>query len=100
ISGTAVSFAAFLTLLAQDRLVNAEASASMRHLMSRTKTFPPGLDHTPPHDFFFNNGSYNRSFFKEGLVSVKLTPDEIFAKIGIGSSMQTGSELCDECALV
>jgi hypothetical protein len=110
ISGTAVSFAALLTLIAQDRLVNPEASSSMRHLMSRTKVFPPGLDHTPPHDFFLNNGSYNTSFFKQGLklfnlfregvTSPQFTPDEIFSKIGIGTSMQTGAELRSESALV
>ena len=60
ISANAASIAALLTLMAQGRLVNQEASASMKHLMGKQKT---GLTNNRGRAV----GSYTRSFFREGL---------------------------------
>jgi hypothetical protein len=72
VSGTPASIASLFTLMAQDRLVSKQASLQMRGLTSRRKTSVPG-------------GSFNRSFFKEGLRAVGIRPKEFHAKIGIGN---------------
>lgn len=74
VSGTTASVASLFTLMAQDRLVSKNASASMRQLTSRMK---PSL----------RNGSFNISFFKQGLDAVSgMRPRAVHAKIGIGAA--------------
>lgn len=79
ISGTAASIASLFTLMAQDKLVSKSASASMRELTNR-------------HKRNITDGSFNRSFFEDGLdagVSAsggRMSPDHVHAKIGIGAA--------------
>ena len=70
VSATACSVAAVLTLLEQDRLVNRDASAGMKHLISKMKTGVAG-------------GSHTRSYFLEGLEPL-FTLDRFHSKLGIG----------------
>jgi hypothetical protein len=57
----------------QDRLVSKNASISMRDLTDRRKSDIPG-------------GSFNRSFFQDGLKNAAIFPERIHAKIGIGDA--------------
>lgn len=74
VSGTAASAVALLTLIEQGRLVHADASSGMKHLMSKRKTFP--------------GGSLTRSFFEEGLQGLVL--DRVHSKLGIGGFNNDG----------
>jgi hypothetical protein len=73
VSGTPASVAALFTLMAQDRLVSKNASASMRQLTNRKK-------------LSISSGSFNRSFFKDGLNAAGFSPKQVHAKIGIGTA--------------
>ncbi len=73
VSGTPASVAALWTLMEQDRLVSKNASISMRNLTDRKKSDLPG-------------GSFNRSFFQDGLKKAVIFPERIHAKIGIGDA--------------
>jgi hypothetical protein len=73
VSGTPASIAALYTLMEQDRLVSKNACISMRDLTSRRKSDIPG-------------GSFNRSFFHDGLKKAVIFPERIHAKIGIGDA--------------
>ena len=75
VSGTPAAVAALFTLMAQDKLVSKQASAQMRGLTNRRKTSVEGGVW----------GSFNRSFFKEGLRAVGIRPKQFHAKIGIGN---------------
>jgi hypothetical protein len=57
----------------QDRLVSKNACISMRHLTDRRKADISG-------------GSFNHSFFKDGLRHAVIFPERIHAKIGIGDA--------------
>jgi hypothetical protein len=111
INATPLSVVTFLTLLAQNRLVNGEASNMMCHIMSKIpdrlsngdlfkdKYGKPAMD---PKDRISLNRISARSFFLEGLF---LTPDgnqrkpnpslpvALHSKIGIGDAF-------NDCALV
>jgi hypothetical protein len=71
VSATACSVAAVLTLIEQDRLVNRDACAAMKHLLSKMKT---GVV----------RGSHTRSYFLEGLQQRPLALDRLHSKLGIG----------------
>jgi hypothetical protein len=73
VSGTPASIAALFTLMEQDRLVGKNACINMRHLTDRRKSDIPG-------------GSFNRSFFQDGLKKAVIFPERIHAKIGIGDA--------------
>jgi hypothetical protein len=73
VSGTPASVAALYTLMEQDKLVSKNACISMRQLTNRRKNDIPG-------------GSFNRSFFQDGLKKAIIFPDRIHAKIGIGDA--------------
>ena len=68
-NSTPAAIASFLTLLAQNRLVNLASSRAMRELMSKRKT---------------GFGSFTRSFFEEGLTHVGLKPHprDVFTSTG------------------
>jgi hypothetical protein len=70
VSATACSVAALLTLLEQDRLVNRESCAGMKHLLSKMKAGVAG-------------GSHTRSYFLEGLQPL-FALDRLQSKLGIG----------------
>jgi hypothetical protein len=88
-SATAASVAALLTLIEQDRLVNPEACAAMKHLTSKQKTGLTLIDDatgTP-----FHPGSYTKSFFEDGLSGAGITFDRIHSKLGIGTHENDGA---------
>jgi hypothetical protein len=84
ITGTAASVAAFLTALAQNRLVSKDACDGMKFLTDITRT-----------------GRVLSSFFFDGLNNQHITVDRFFAKVGVGNlpppSRQTAD---DDCALI
>jgi N-acetylmuramoyl-L-alanine amidase len=78
VSATPCSVAALLTLMEQNRLVNSNSCAGMKHLMDKQKTGVP-------------LGSHTRSYFLEGLQGFTL--DRIHSKLGIGTHR-------NDCAIV
>jgi hypothetical protein len=74
VSATAASVASLFTLMEQGRLVNSEACAGMKHLTSKQKS---------------SFGSLTRSFFEEGLRSLKF--DRLHSKLGIGNFNNDGA---------
>jgi hypothetical protein len=98
ITGTAASIAAFLTALAQGRLINMESCRAMRQLMDKGKTAA-----TVGTTSF--QGSFTRSYFAEGLAPpprpdgqlIDMPPaiwtDTIQSKLGIGTNNS-------DCALI
>lgn len=90
-SCTAASMAALLTLMAQGRLVDADSSAAMLHLMSKRKQ---GLTNAAGQSVF----SYTRSGFQTGLARLpdgkrRFRLTEFHSKLGIGNFE-------NDCALV
>jgi hypothetical protein len=90
-SCTAASIAALLTLMVQGRLVDAESSAAMLHLMSKRKQ---GLTNAAGQSI----PSYTRSGFQTGLRSLpdgkrRFRLTEFHSKLGIGDHE-------NDCALV
>jgi hypothetical protein len=87
VSATAASVVALLTLLEQDRLVNADACRGMRQLTNKVKTgltrVFAGVGRRPV-------SSYTRSFFKEGLQPL-FSLDRIHSKLGIGDHLNDGA---------
>ena len=70
VSATACSVASMMTLIEQNRLVNPNSCAAMKHLLNKEKS---GV----------TNGSHSRSYFEEGLTGIVL--DRINSKLGIGT---------------
>ncbi len=77
VSANVASVAALLTLMEQGRLVNAAASASMKHQLDKNKNFP--------------GGSNTRSFFLEAFDEQTIATDQFFSKLGIGDFLNDGA---------